>query len=436
MLSARPVEGRFRRLRAHVNALLVAILFAVPWIRIGGEPLVLLDVAARRFHVAGLVIFPQELFLLWLLVIGLAISLFFFTALAGRVWCGWACPQTVFTDIFAGIARRVEGWKGHARPKRVALWRRAVLHAIWLVSSAAIGFHLVGYFHSPYAMLGEIRSGTFGGASLGFLVFATLLSYADFVFVRQTFCKFLCPYARFQSVMFDRDTLVIGYDARRGEPRGKRAGGDCVDCGLCVQVCPSGIDIRNGLQLDCIACTQCIDACDGVMAKLGRAPSLVGYRALATLEGERPARLVRPRVVVYALLLALIGGGFATLLARRAPLGLEVLRNRSELVHTTADGRESNAYTLHIQNRSRAERSFHVALDAAPGFELVAGMNPIVVAASSEIEARVFVLAPRDAEIGIEGREFEFRVQAADDARARAVRPARFLGGAHTRTAG
>ena len=430
MLNARPVEGRFRTLRANVNAVLVLILFAVPWIRIGGEPLVLLDIAARRFHVGGLVIFPQELYLLWLLVIGLAISLFFFTALAGRLWCGWACPQTVFTDVFAGIARRVEGWKGHARPKRVAPWRRVLLHAIWLACSAAIGFHLVGYFHSPYTMLGEIRAGELSATTIGFFTFATLVSYADFVYVRQTFCKFLCPYARFQSVMFDRDTLVIGYDARRGDPRGKRAEGDCVDCGLCVQVCPSGIDIRDGLQLDCIACTQCIDACDGVMAKLGREPSLIGYRALATLEGLRPARVLRARVVVYGAILAVIGLAFGSLLVRREALSVEIIRNRAELVHMTADGRASNAYTLHIQNRSREPRRFRVALDAdgAPGFELVTGMNPVAVAASDEVETRVFVLAPRDADVGIEGREIRFEVSAEDDASAQVVRPARFLG--------
>ena len=427
MLSARPVDGRFRSLRSIVNAVLVAILFAVPWVRIDGEPLVLLDIAARRFHVAGLVIFPQELYLLWLLVIGLAIALFFFTTLAGRLWCGWACPQTVFTDVFAGIARRVEGWKGFTRPKRVAPWRRVALHAVWLAACIAIGFHLVGYFHSPYAMLHEIRTGSLSSMTVGLWTVATAVAYADFVFVRQTFCKYLCPYARFQGVMFDRDTLVVGYDTRRGEPRGKRAQGDCVDCGLCVAVCPTGIDIRDGLQLECITCTQCIDECDGVMAKLGRAPSLIGYRALASLEGQRPARLLRPRVLVYAAMLAAIVVGFGAALAQREPLDLQVIRNRAELFQTAADGRASNAFTLHIQNRARMPRSFVVALEGSPGFELVAGMNPVSVDATDEVETRVFVLAPLGSDVGADGREIRFTIEATDDARARVERPARFL---------
>ncbi len=342
-------------------------------------------------------IFPQELYFLWLIVIGLALALFFFTALAGRLWCGWACPQTVFTDVYAAIARCIEGWRGSRRPARVAPLRTLALHAIWLALSVVIAFHLVGYFVSPYALLERSRTGALSGASLAFLGAASAFAYLDFAFVRQTFCKFLCPYARFQSVLFDCDTLVIGYDARRGEPRGKRGAttGDCVDCGLCVAVCPTGIDIRKGLQLECIACTQCIDACDGVMDRLGRARGLIAYRSLSALEGLRAARLLRPRVVIYGVLLAAVGAGFALALARRVPIELAVEHNRSVLYARAADGRLGNAFTLHIENRDRADARFRLELASDPdGYELVAGQNPIPVPAVSIARASVFVMAP------------------------------------------
>ena len=395
MWSARPVEGFFRRLRWAADGVLIAILLAVPWIQIGGEPLVRFDVPARKFHVFGLVIFPQELYFLWLIVMGLALSLFFFTALVGRIWCGWACPQTVITDVYDGVARFIQGWSRGAPPKRVAGWRKLATHAVWLLFAAALGFHLVGYFVSPRQLLGDAIAGALTPTVTGFLVVSTALAYLDFAVVRQTFCKYLCPYARFQGVLFDSDTLVIGYDGQRGEPRGKLGSttGDCVDCGLCVAVCPTGIDIRQGLQLECIACTQCIDACNGVMEKVGRPANLIGYRSLVSLERRRPLRILRPRVVVYGALLALVGAGFAWALGAREPLDLQVAHNASVLFGATADGRPSNAFVLHIQNRDREDHDFRIRLDASEDFALVAGQNPVRVEALTSLEARVFVVA-------------------------------------------
>lgn len=400
MLNARPVEGLYRRLRWASDGILIAILLLVPWVRIGGEPLVLLDIPGRKFHVFGLVIFPQELYFLWLIVVGLALSLFFFTALAGRLWCGWACPQTVLTDVFAALARRIEGWSRSGSRAQVSPVRRVLTHAVWLLLSLVLGFHLVGYFVSPYTMLEQLRTGDLTPTVKGFLVVATGLAYLDLAWFRQTFCKYICPYARFQGVLFDSDTLVVGYDALRGEPRGKRraaAGasrqGDCVDCGLCVAVCPTDIDIREGLQCECIACTQCIDACDGVMAQLGRPRGLIDYRSLVGLERIRKARLMRPRVVVYAALLAATIFAFAGALAGRQPLDFQVAHNASSLSMAAADGRVGNAYTLHIENRDREDHRYRLFLEAPGGFELVTGMNPVAVPAISSIEARVFVLA-------------------------------------------
>jgi len=438
MFGARTVTGRFRRLRWAADAALIAVLFAIPWIRVAGEPLVLLDVPARRFHVLGLVIFPQELYFLWLIVAGLALALFFFTTLFGRVWCGWACPQTVFTDVFAALARRIEGWRGSARPARVAPWRRVAKHAVFALASFVIGFHVVGYFRSPYELVPALLEGRITGASVGFLAATSLLSYLDFVLVRQTFCKFLCPYARFQSVLFDRDTLVVGYDDRRGEPRGKRgrAEGDCVDCGLCEAVCPTGIDIRKGLQLECIACTQCIDACDGVMARVGRAPNLIGYRSLVGLTGERAVRILRPRVALYGALLGAVAIAFGVLLERRLPMDLQVAHNREALASRSADGRLGNAFTLHIENRDRVPRAFALTV-AEPGFELVAGVNPIAVEATSAVETRVFVLAQEGA-VSAAGAPLTFVLERSGPEGGRVERSARFLatgappaGGAH-----
>jgi len=453
MLNARPVEGPFRTLRWWADAALIAILLVVPWIQIGGEPLILLDIPARKFHVFGLVIFPQELIFLWLLVIGLALALFFFTALAGRLWCGWACPQTVFTDLFAAIARRLQRWKGTRPPPRVALWRKVATHVAWLAISAIVGFHLIGYFVSPYTLIADLRAGILHPTALVFHVAAGLIAYLDFAFVKQTFCKVLCPYARFQGVLFDRDTLVIGYDAHRGEPRGKAAKrprsdgealglarseggplhglassasatGDCVDCRLCVAVCPTGIDIRKGMQLECIACTHCIDACNGVMGRLGRARNLIGYRSLVSLQGKREARLLRPRVAIYGTLVLVVGVAFTTLLVRRVPMDLQVMRSGEGLYATAADGRVTNTFTLHIQNRGREGRQFQIRLDDETPYELLAGMNPIQVPASSNAETRVFVLADAGSAAS---RDILFVLEPDDGADGKVVRRARFV---------
>jgi len=433
VLESRPVRGSFRRLRWWSNAVLIAILFATPWIRIDGEPLVLLDIPARKFHVFGLVIFPQELYFLWLIVAVLAVALFFFTALLGRLWCGWACPQTVFTDVYAAVARRIQNWKGFARPPHVPRWRLVATHVIWFVLAWIIGFHLVGYFRSPYDLLGGLfREGRLYPTTFAFHLGITVVTYLDFAVVRQAFCKYLCPYARFQGVLFDRDTLVIGYDTARGEPRGKRgtAAGDCVDCGLCVAVCPTAIDIRDGLQLECIACTQCIDACNGVMARLGRPKNLIGYRSLVSLEGLRPARLLRPRVVVYAAIMGILAVAFSAALGGRRLMDLQVSHNPSELFMTTADGRVGNAFSLHIENRSRAERSYRVSLEPQDAFELLVGLNPIAVPAISAADTRVFVVPRAGVEVG--PTKLSFVLESTDGSEDPLVRMTRYLQpGAH-----
>jgi cytochrome c oxidase accessory protein FixG len=428
LLDARPVRGSFRRLRWWANFVLIAILFATPWIRIAGEPLVLFDIPARKFHVFGLVIFPQELYFLWLIIAGVTVGLFFFTALLGRLWCGWACPQTVFTDVYAAVARGIQGWKGFGRPAHVAGWRLVATHAVWIVLSWIVGFHLVGYFRSPYQLIDSLfRDGQIYPTTAAFHAVLTIVTYLDFAVIRQSFCKYLCPYARFQGVLFDRDTLVIGYDAARGEPRGKRGttAGDCVNCRLCVAVCPTGIDIRDGLQLECIACTQCIDACNGVMAGLGRDENLIGYRSLVGLEGLRPARLVRPRVVAYALMVVAVGVVFTAALGGRRSMDLQVSHNPTQLFMTTADGRIGNSFRLHIENRSRADRSYRVSLKQHEQFELVAGLNPIAVPAISDVNTPVFVIPRLGAQLT--SSKIDFVLESTDGSERSLERKSRYL---------
>ena len=388
----RPVTGRFRAIRWGTEGLLIAIMFGLPWTTVNGRQTILIDVPARKFDVFGLVIWPEELYFLWLLLALGAIALFFFTALAGRIWCGYACPQTVFTDLFVETGRLVEG--KHGRP---APWRRALKHLLYVGIAAVIGFHVVAYFVPPRALVARIVNGPAGPPVSAWLLLSAI-AWANWTFVRQTFCVTVCPYARLQGVMLDNDSLIIAYDAARGEPRGKRGTtkGDCVDCDLCVAVCPTGIDIRDGLQMECIACAQCIDACDGVMARIARPPGLIGYASQAARDALRPTRFLRPRVAVYAVALLALTVTFVTGLARREPLSLRALRNPTLMYQRMPDGSVANSYALHIENRDAKPQRFLVSAEGLQGVKLLIGVNPIAVDPGKLVETRVFVVTAPD----------------------------------------
>src|SRR5579863_2047558 len=305
----REIDGRFARLRKGAAAGLLGLFYGTAWLQWQGHQALLFDLPARKFHIFGLTLWPQDFLYLALLLIIAALSLFFFTALAGRLWCGYACPQTVWTELFVWIEQWTEGTRSRRMKLDRGPWtvekvlRKSLKQLLWIALAAWTGFTFVGYF-TPIRTLGAAITGLSLGPWSTFWVFLYgLATYGNAGFLREQVCKYMCPYARFQSAMFDHDTLVVSYDAARGELRGSRKKnivpaslglGDCVDCNACVQVCPTGIDIRQGLQIECIACASCIDACDAVMDKMGTARGLIRYSTQAEIDGAM-RRVLRPR---------------------------------------------------------------------------------------------------------------------------------------------
>ncbi len=377
----REIEGRFARLRTTAVFVLLGVFYLFPWLRWDGRQAVLFDLPARKFYVFGLTFWPQDFFwLAWLLIIA-GLSLFFFTALAGRLWCGYACPQTVWTEVFLWIERACEGRRNQRIKLDAAPWnaekllRKGGKQLLWIGFAAWTGFTFVGFFTPITELARETAGFSLSGWESFWIVFYGFATYGNAGYLREQVCKYMCPYARFQSAMFDKDTLVISYDAARGEPRGSRKRGadpkalglgDCVDCDACVQVCPTGIDIRDGLQIECIACASCIDACDEVMDKMGYARGLVGYTTENRRAGK-PLHVLRTRTLIYGGLLAFLLGTFVWGIAHRAPLIFEVLRDRNALYRRSSDGAIENSYTVKLVNKTEGPQRVRLAVaDAAP----------------------------------------------------------------------
>ena len=477
----REVSGRLQRLRHFAVFVLLGLYYGIAWISIDGQQAVLWDLPARKFHVFGLVFWPQDFIFLALLLVMAGLSLFFFTAMAGRLWCGYACPQTVWTEVFLWMERWTEGDRAKRMKLDAAPWSREKLvrkgskHLLWAVFALWTGFTFVGYF-TPIRELGaRLVPFDWGGYETFWVLFYALATWGNAGFLREQVCKYMCPYARFQSAMFDRNTLIIAYDERRGEPRGPRkkgslasvlerargllskadadgwvawfarhqsaaslasgargttsivdaaihvedrekptgdALGDCIDCTMCVQVCPTGIDIRNGLQYECIACGACIDACDDVMGKLGYPKGLVRYSSQNAVDGK-PTKVLRGRVWVYGGLLAAIAIGIAVGIATRSPLIVDVLRDRNALYRTNMDGSIENGYTLRLINKSEAAQAFTVHLvDAPRGIALAADPGRVEVGAGEVRSVGVALKAPAGA---VRGRvDVAIEVRSAD----------------------
>ena len=373
----REVSGRFTRLRITAAWVLLGLFYLLPWVRWNDRQALLFDLPARQFHLFGLTLWPQDfIFLAWLLVMA-ALSLFFFTAIAGRLWCGYACPQTVWTEVFLWLERVTEGDRSRRMKLDAGPWtgekwlRKGAKQLLWIVFALWTGFTFVGFFTPITELASRTLALALGPWETFWLLFYGFATYGNAGFLREQVCKYMCPYARFQSAMFDKDTLIITYDAERGEPRGGRrrstdprsAGlGDCTDCTLCVQVCPTGIDIRKGLQYECIACAACIDACDGVMDRMGYARGLVRYDTQNALQ-HQSKRVLRPRVIVYGALLALLFAGFVAALVLRKPVALDVLHDRNTLFRTLGSGEIENVYLLKIMNKDGAPHDFLVTIE-------------------------------------------------------------------------
>ncbi|MEQ9463823.1 MAG: cytochrome c oxidase accessory protein CcoG [Haliea sp.] len=381
----RKIEGFFQRVRLYTGWPLLIGYFLLPWLSWDGRQAIWFDLPERKFHILGLVFWPQDFPLLAFLLIISAFALFAVTVFAGRVWCGYTCPQTVWTSIFMWIEQKFEG----SRNQRVRLdqgpWtaekvaRKCLKHGGWLFVSFLTGMTFVGYFYPVRDLLPDLLTLSAGQWGVLWTLFFTCATYINAGWMREQVCKYMCPYARFQSVMFDQDTLIVSYDPSRGEPRGSRKRdadykaqglGDCIDCELCVQVCPTGIDIRDGLQYECIGCALCIDACNSVMDKMSYPRGLISYTSEHQLQGGT-TRWLRPRIIGYMLVLCVMVGLFSYRVVTRVPLELTVIRDRNELYLTTMDGKIENIYTLSLVNMEQSMHEFEILVSGIDGAEIV-----------------------------------------------------------------
>ena len=404
----REISGLFQRWRWAFVFLTQLVFYGLPWLEWNARQAVLFDLEARRFFLFGLILYPQDLFYLTALLLLSAYALFLFTAVAGRLWCGYACPQTVYTSMFLWIEQRIEGSK--IRRERLdkapwgwdKLWRRTAKHSSWVLLALVTGFSFVGYFTPIRELAPEVLAGALGPWQTFWILFYAFATWGNAGFLREQVCKYMCPYARFQSAMFDRDTLVIGYDAERGEPRGPRGRkddlkakslGHCIDCELCVQVCPVGIDIRKGLQYECIGCAACIDACDQVMDKMQYPRGLVRYDTENGIEQHLDRktewlRVLRPRVWVYTVGLVVITAAVAYSLWTRPPLRFDVVRDRGALARFNEAGQLENVYRLQLMNVLERPQRYRIRVESAAPALLGLALGAAAVVELAPIEAR------------------------------------------------
>ncbi|MBD1388053.1 cytochrome c oxidase accessory protein CcoG [Neiella sp. HB171785] len=379
----RAVEGVYQSLRNRMNWVMMVSFMLLPWIHIDGRQSVFLDFANRQFHLFGLTIWPQDLMLLAFVFIIAAFSLFFFTTFLGRVWCGYWCPQTVWTFIFIWFEEKLEG----PRNKRMRLdelpwdfnklWRKTAKHVCWVGFSLFTALTFVAYFWGSHASFVGFFTGDMTFWPYFWTFFFTLATYGNAGWMRETVCLHMCPYARFQSVMFDQDTFTVSYDAARGEARGPRPRkkdpkelglGDCIDCVLCVQVCPTGIDIRNGLQYECINCGACVDACDQTMDRMGYEKGLISYTTERQLAGGK-TNIMRPKLLGYGMVLVIMITALIATAVGRDPLKLDVIRDRNMLSRLNEYGLMENVYTLKVLNKSQQVRDYQLSVQGIEGLE-------------------------------------------------------------------
>ncbi|WP_443697536.1 cytochrome c oxidase accessory protein CcoG [Pseudomonas sp.] len=411
LIHTRSFTGLFRTLRVAGAGFLFLAFFGTVWLNWGGRQAVLWDLAESKFHIFGATFWPQDFILLSALLIICAFGLFAITVFAGRVWCGYTCPQSSFTWLFMWCEKVTEGERNQRIKLQAAPWslnklaRRSAKHTLWLGISVLTGLTFVGYFTPIRPLAAELLTWQLGGVSLFWVVFFTAATYINAGWLREAVCMHMCPYARFQSVMFDKDTLTISYDAARGEHRGPRKReakpadvglGDCIDCHVCVQVCPTGIDIRDGLQMECIGCAACIDACDSIMDKMGYARGLVSYTSEHQLQGGK-THLLRPRLIGYSAVLLLMIAALVVALVQRPMVSLDVTKDRG-MFRENSQGQIENIYSLKVINKTQQRQDYRLELVDAEGFQLQ-GKTQISLAPGeiSDVPVSVALLADKPA---------------------------------------
>jgi cytochrome c oxidase accessory protein FixG len=411
LIHTRSFTGLFRTLRVAGAGFLFLAFFGTVWLNWGGRQAVLWDLAESKFHIFGATFWPQDFILLSALLIICAFGLFAITVFAGRVWCGYTCPQSSFTWLFMWCEKVTEGERNQRIKLQAAPWslnklaRRSAKHTLWLGISVLTGLTFVGYFTPIRPLAAELLTWQLAGVSLFWVVFFTAATYINAGWLREAVCMHMCPYARFQSVMFDKDTLTISYDAARGEHRGPRKReakpadvglGDCIDCHVCVQVCPTGIDIRDGLQMECIGCAACIDACDSIMDKMGYARGLVSYTSEHQLQGGK-THLLRPRLIGYSAVLLLMIAALVVALVQRPMVSLDVTKDRG-MFRENSQGQIENIYSLKVINKTQQRQDYRLELVDAEGFQLQ-GKTQISLAPGeiSDVPVSVALLADKPA---------------------------------------
>ena len=404
---ARAVTGLFTSWRWVFVWATQLVFYGLPWLAMNDRQAVLFDLEARRFYIFNLVLYPQDFIYLTGLLIISALALFLFTAVAGRLWCGYACPQTVYTEIFMWIEHKTEGdrsarmrldkngWTG----QRAA--RKAAKHGLWLLVALWTGATFVGYFTPIRELAGAVATNALGPWQTFWVLFYGFATYGNAGFMREQVCKYMCPYARFQSAMFDKDTMIVTYDEARGEPRGARKKsadpmalnlGSCIDCTMCVQVCPTGIDIRNGLQYECIGCGACIDVCDEVMDKMGYERGLVKYATQHGMDNgwsraQMLRRALRPRVLIYTSVLSLITVALFTSLFLRDPMRVDVIRDRGALARMVEKGWIENVYRLQLMNATEQRQHYAVSISGLEGAVMTAQDSGVFEVLPAEVRA-------------------------------------------------
>jgi len=436
----RIVLGFFTRLKAFSGIILLGIYYIFPWIQWEGRQAVLFDLPARQFHIFGLTFWPQDFIYLSFLLIIAAMSLFFFTTLAGRLWCGFACPQTIWTDAFLWMERLVEG----DRPKQIkrdqapmSLHKFAIKttkHVLWISFALWTGFTFVGYFTPIHELAQGVINFNLSGWETFWFLFYSFATYGNAGWLREQVCIYMCPYARFQSAMFDKDTMIIAYDQARGEPRGSRKKnsdhkaqglGNCINCTLCVQVCPTGIDIRKGLQYQCISCSACIDVCDDIMDKMNYPKGLIRYTTENSLLGKS-THILRPRVFVYGSILLALLLGVAYAIGTRTLVQFDVIRDRNTLYRETANGSIENVYQIRIMNK---DKQSHIYDLTAEGIEALQLRKDQIIEVNSGGVATIPVrlVAQRD-NLSHHSTIITFELTAQDNPQLTITEEARFLG--------